>query len=156
MDDGSMAEALVSQNLLARRQALLLSIDGEKREHGRQLLPAVRSLDGLQGYGGYEQADGALALLHPGGAGDVFGGLPHEFAPEVPGLRVEGPLGETRDLFRCEHRGATGLQRGEERLAHRGIDDKLVLRTANHPVIEALAPNHEACGLRSEERRVGK
>src|SRR5687768_2264439 len=58
MDDGSMAEALVSQNLLARRQALLFSIDGEEREHGRQLLPTVRSLDGIQGYGGYQQADG--------------------------------------------------------------------------------------------------
>jgi hypothetical protein len=88
-----------------------------------------------------------IPLLQPRGAGDTFGGLSDEFAPEVPGLGIEGSLGETCNLLRGQHPGAAGSQSAEEGITHRGIDDELMLRTADYPVVEALATNHEARGL---------
>jgi len=56
MDDSGVAEALVSQNRLARSQPLFLAIDREKREDGCQFLPTVRSLDGIQALRGPAEA----------------------------------------------------------------------------------------------------
>src|SRR6266480_5952102 len=143
VDDRRVAGALVGEQPLAQRHRLVVVVDLEDREQRRQAFLAEDLLP-LLARGREHEQPCARWNLQAGALRDQLRAAPYELEVEVARGKVQAALDQLRGRNGVQDEGTLALQRRDEVVIDRRVNDEVLLGAADQPVVEGLAVDHRA------------
>lgn len=131
------------QKLSAEGQPLFLTVHWEQGNDGRQLFPSTRPVQLTEVQRNDNQADRRVPP-DSGSPGNALCWLTASFPTRVASPGVDDMRGEAPGLGRRQHGSPRSFQGENEGLAQRTIHHKMVLGSAQDPIVEGFAGAHLA------------